>query len=75
MCIVDEWIVAYHGYGGEGFCITLISLIGDMPCLIDANAANAQGGAQPGLDFNAGAQGGNQQAGDNVTDVDFEEVK
>ena len=39
------------------------------------NAANAQGGAQPGPDFNAGAQGGNQQAGDNVTDVDFEEVK
>ena len=38
------------------------------------NAANAQGGAQPGPDFNAGAQGGNQ-AGDNVTDVDFEEVK
>ena len=39
------------------------------------NAANAQGGAQPGPDFNAGAQGGNQQGGDNVTDVDFEEVK
>ncbi|MBR5238936.1 MAG: molecular chaperone DnaK [Paludibacteraceae bacterium] len=39
------------------------------------NAANAQGGAQPGPDFNAGAQGGNQQPGDNVTDVDFEEVK
>ena len=38
------------------------------------NAANAQGGAQPGPDFNAGAQGGNQ-GGDNVTDVDFEEVK
>ena len=38
------------------------------------NAANAQGG-QPGPDFNAGAQGGNQQGGDNVTDVDFEEVK
>ena len=38
------------------------------------NAANAQGGAQPGPDFNAGAQGGNQ-AGDNVTDVDVEEVK
>ena len=38
------------------------------------NAANAQGGAQPGADFNAGAQGGNQ-GGDNVTDVDFEEVK
>ena len=38
------------------------------------NAANAQGGAQPGSDFNAGAQGGNQ-GGDNVTDVDFEEVK
>ncbi len=39
------------------------------------NAANAQSGAQPGPDFNAGAQGGNQQGGDNVTDVDFEEVK
>ncbi|MBR5188690.1 MAG: molecular chaperone DnaK [Paludibacteraceae bacterium] len=39
------------------------------------NAANAQGGAQPGPDFNAGAQGGNQQGGDNVTDDDFEEVK
>ena len=39
------------------------------------NAANAQGGAQPGPDFNAGAQGGSQQGGDNVTDVDFEEVK
>ena len=39
------------------------------------NAANAQGGAQPAPDFNAGAQGGNQQGGDNVTDVDFEEVK
>ena len=39
------------------------------------NAANAQGGTQPGPDFNAGAQGGNQQGGDNVTDVDFEEVK
>ncbi len=38
------------------------------------NAANAQNGAQPGPDFNAGAQGGNQ-GGDNVTDVDFEEVK
>ena len=38
------------------------------------NAANAQGGAQPGPDFNAGAQGGTQ-GGDNVTDVDFEEVK
>ena len=38
------------------------------------NAANAQGGAQPGPDFNVGAQGGNQ-GGDNVTDVDFEEVK
>ena len=38
------------------------------------NAANAQGGAQPGPDFNAGAQGGNQGS-DNVTDVDFEEVK
>ncbi len=38
------------------------------------NAANAQGGTQPGPDFNAGAQGGNQ-GGDNVTDVDFEEVK
>ena len=38
------------------------------------NAANAQGGAQSGPDFNAGAQGGNQ-GGDNVTDVDFEEVK
>ena len=38
------------------------------------NAANAQGGAQPGPDFNAGTQGGNQ-GGDNVTDVDFEEVK
>ena len=38
------------------------------------NAANAQGGAQPGADFNTGAQGGNQ-GGDNVTDVDFEEVK
>ena len=39
------------------------------------NAANAQGGAQSGADFNSGAQGGNQQGGDNVTDVDFEEVK
>jgi molecular chaperone DnaK len=38
------------------------------------NAANAQGGAQPGPDFNAGTQGGTQ-GGDNVTDVDFEEVK
>ena len=42
------------------------------------NAANAaQGGAQPGPDFNAGAQGGasSQNSGDNVQDADFEEVK
>ena len=42
------------------------------------NAANAaQGGAQTGPDFNAGAQGGSssQNAGDNVQDADFEEVK
>ena len=42
------------------------------------NAANAaQGGAQAGPDFNAGAQGGSssQNAGDNVQDADFEEVK
>lgn len=41
-----------------------------------ANAAGTQG--QPGADFNAGAQNGganNQQGTDNVTDVDFEEVK
>ena len=42
-----------------------------------ANAAGAQGGAQAGPDFNAGAQGGasSQNAGDNVQDADFEEVK
>ena len=42
-----------------------------------ANAAGAQGGAQAGPDFNAGAQGGasSQNAGDNVQDTDFEEVK
>ena len=42
------------------------------------NAANAaQGGALAGPDFNAGAQGGSssQNAGDNVQDADFEEVK
>ena len=49
------------------------------------NATNAQGGAQGGNPFGgadpfAGAQGGasqddNQKSGDDVTDVDFEEVK
>ena len=42
------------------------------------NAANAQGGAQAGPDCGAGgcgAQGGSQNAGDNVQDADFEEVK
>jgi len=41
------------------------------------NAQNAQGGAQPGPDFQGGSQGqqtGNDSKGD-VTDVDFEEVK
>lgn len=42
-----------------------------------ANAAGAQGGAQPGPDCNCnnGNCGGQQGGGDNVTDVDFEEVK
>ena len=41
------------------------------------NAANAQGGEQPGADFNAGQQSHNDntKSGDDVTDVDFEEVK
>lgn len=43
-----------------------------------ANAAGAQGGAQPGADFGGAQQGAGaagNQGGDNVTDVDFEEVK
>ena len=42
------------------------------------NAANAQGGAQADPNCGAGgcgAQGGSQNAGDNVQDADFEEVK
>ncbi len=41
------------------------------------NASNAQGGAQPGADAGQQSQGnGNSQSNDdNVTDVDFEEVK
>ncbi|MBQ7162119.1 MAG: Hsp70 family protein, partial [Bacteroidales bacterium] len=41
------------------------------------NQSNAQGGPQPGADYgNAGQQTGNQGGkDDNVTDVDFEEVK
>ncbi len=38
------------------------------------NAANAQGGAQPGPDCNAGGCG-SQNSNDNVQDADFEEVK
>lgn len=38
------------------------------------NAANAQGGAQPGADF-GGQQQNPDNGQDNVTDVDFEEVK
>ena len=41
------------------------------------NAQNAQGGAQPGPDFNqqAGNNAGNNKQDGGVTDVDFEEVK
>ncbi len=39
------------------------------------NAANAQQGGQPGTGAGQDSEGGNKKSEDNVTDVDFEEVK
>ena len=39
------------------------------------NASNAQQGTQPGADAGQQSEGENKSSEDNVTDVDFEEVK
>jgi len=39
------------------------------------NATNAQPGGQPGSDGGQHTASDNNQSGDDVTDVDFEEVK